>query len=131
MSVMTVTDSTFDAEVLQSKLPVLVEFTRQEKKKTGGTDDNASKKMDDILDALVDNYKDKVKFVRVEIKLDGDLKDSLNPVSSTKYYINLGPTLVFIKNGERAKDKDGAVIADVVGHHSKEQVVDWIGQMLT
>jgi hypothetical protein len=63
MSVMTVTDSTFDAEVLQSKLPVLVEFTK--------------------------------------------------------------------KNVGSAKDKDCAVIADVVGQQTKEQVADWIGQMLT
>lgn len=129
MSVITVTDSTFDAEVLQSKLPTLVEFTTRLKSKKDGTQ-NASAKMDVILDELASQYEGKVKFVRVEIELDQDLKDSLNPVSSTKYAINHGPTLVLINAGERAKDQDGSTVNDRVGLQTKDSLIALIDKLL-
>lgn len=129
MSVMTVTDSTFNAEVLQSTLPVVVEFTTRQKSKKDGTA-NASAKMDAVLDDLASQYDGKVKFVRVEIELDQDLNDTLNPVTSAKYEINNGPTLVLIKRGERAKDKDGSEIKDLVGYYLGGSVSKWIDQAL-
>ncbi|MFS2159961.1 thioredoxin family protein [Pseudomonas sp. Pseusp122] len=128
MSVITVTDSTFEAEVLQSAIPTVVEFTTRIKTNKSGAD-NASAKMDKTIDSLAASYAGTVKFVRVEIELDQDLKDTLNPSTSAKYEINHGPTLVLIKGGARAKDSSGTQVDDLVGNYTDEQVRTWVSRI--
>jgi thioredoxin-like negative regulator of GroEL len=128
MSVITVTDSTFEAEVLQSAIPTVVEFTTRIKTNRSGAD-NASAKMDKTIDDLATNYAGRIKFVRVEIELDQALKDTLNPLTSATYEINHGPTLVLIKDGARAKDSSGAQVDDLVGNNTSEQVSTWVSRI--
>ncbi|KPY54634.1 hypothetical protein ALP38_101366 [Pseudomonas amygdali pv. sesami] len=117
MSVITVTDATFQKEVLEaSKIkPVLVEFSTRAKENKQKLP-NASAKMDAVIDELDAVYAEQVKFVRVEIELDPDLKDTLNPVTSNMYAINHGPTTVLIKTVEE--------IAEIVGGYDRKYVED-------
>ncbi|OBS37440.1 hypothetical protein A9K79_22225 [Pseudomonas syringae pv. syringae] len=113
MSVMTVTDATFQQEVLEASKtkPVLVEFSTRGKENKQKLP-NASAKMDAVIDELAVAYAEKIKFVRVEIELGPDLKDTLNPVTSNTYAINHGPTTVLIK------------MAEIVGGYDKQYVED-------
>ncbi|SDW94670.1 hypothetical protein SAMN05444064_10972 [Pseudomonas syringae] len=113
MSVMTVTDATFQKEVLEASKtkPVLVEFSTKVKENRQKLP-NASAKMDAVIDELDAAYAEKIKFVRVEIELGPDLKDTLNPVTSNMYAINHGPTTVMIK------------MAEIVGFYDKKFVED-------
>ncbi|MDU8644554.1 thioredoxin [Pseudomonas syringae group sp. 26L6] len=117
MSVITVTDATFQKEVLEaSKIkPVLVEFSTRAKENKQKLP-NASAKMDAVIDELDAVYAEQVKFVRVEIELDPDFKDTLNPVTSNMYAINHGPTTVLIKTVEE--------IAEIVGGYDRKYVED-------
>ncbi|MGN2467880.1 thioredoxin family protein [Pseudomonas syringae] len=105
MSVMTVTDSTFQKDVIEASNQrlVVVEFSTNGKVSKRG-EENASARMDTIFNALEEKYAGKVSLVRVEIELDSHLKDSSNPVTSTQYQINHGPTMVFFKAGARARE---------------------------
>ncbi|WP_232924897.1 hypothetical protein [Pseudomonas syringae] len=70
-----------------------------------------------------EKYAVKVSLVRGEIELDSDLKDSLNPVTSTEYQINHGPTMVFFKGGARARE-------DLVGLQTKERMTQILDELL-
>ncbi|MFA1027075.1 MULTISPECIES: thioredoxin family protein [Pseudomonas syringae group] len=124
MSVMTVTDSTFQRDVIEASNQrlVVVEFSTKGKVSKRG-EENASARMDAIFDALEEKYAGKVSLVRVEIELDSDLKDSLNPVTSTEYQINHGPTMVFFKAGARARE-------DLVGQQTKERMTQTLDELL-
>ncbi|NAO54013.1 thioredoxin [Pseudomonas syringae] len=125
MSVMTVTDSTFQKDVIEAsnqKL-VVVEFSTKGKVNKRG-EENASARMDTVFNALEEKYALlNVSLVRVEIELDSDLKDSLNPVTSTEYQINHGPTMVFFKGGARARE-------DLVGLQTKERMTQILDELL-
>ncbi|MDC3736733.1 thioredoxin [Pseudomonas syringae pv. syringae] len=125
MSVMTVTDSTFQKDVIEAsnqKL-VVVEFSTKGKVNKRG-EENASARMDTVFNALEEKYALlNVSLVRVEIELDSDLKHSLNPVTSTEYQINHGPTMVFIKGGARARE-------DLVGLQTKERMTQILDELL-
>ncbi|MDF5776333.1 thioredoxin family protein [Pseudomonas fragariae (ex Marin et al. 2024)] len=121
MSVMTVTDSTFQKDVIEAsnqKL-VVVEFSTKVKVNKRG-EDNASARMDTIFNALEEKYAGKVSLVRVEIELDSHL----NPVTSTQYQINHGPTMVFFKAGARARE-------DLVGQQTKERMTQILDELLS
>ncbi|EKG35618.1 hypothetical protein Pav037_4199 [Pseudomonas syringae pv. avellanae str. ISPaVe037] len=124
MSVMTVTDSSFPKEVVEASHHrlVVVEFSTKGKVNKQGAE-NASARMDTIFDGLEADYADKVTLVRAEIELDADLKDSLNPLMTTEYAINHGPTLVFLKQGKRVRE-------DLVGQQTKEQMVKELDELL-
>ncbi|POP93432.1 thioredoxin [Pseudomonas syringae pv. syringae] len=120
MSVLTVTDSTFQKDVIEAsnqKL-VVVEFSTKVKVNKRG-EDNASARMDTIFNALEEKYAGKVSLVRVEIELDSHL----NPVTSTQYQINHGPTMVFFKAGARARE-------DLVGQQTKERMTQILDELL-
>ncbi|AAY39468.1 hypothetical protein Psyr_4438 [Pseudomonas syringae pv. syringae B728a] len=124
MSVLTVTDSTFQKNVIEASNQrlVVVEFSTKVKVNNRG-EDNASARMDTIFNALEEKYAGKVSLVRVEIKLDSDLEDSSNPVTSTQYQINHGPTMVFFKAGARARE-------DLVGQQTKERMTQILDELL-
>ncbi|MFA0926264.1 thioredoxin [Pseudomonas syringae pv. tagetis] len=124
LSVMTVTDSTFQKDVIEASNQrlVVVEFSTKGKVSKRG-EENASTRMDAIFDALEEKYAGKVSLVRVEIELDSDLKDSSNPVTSTEYQINHGPTMVFFNGGARARE-------DPVGQQTKERMTQILDELL-
>ncbi|KPX36354.1 Uncharacterized protein ALO70_04666 [Pseudomonas amygdali pv. eriobotryae] len=124
MSVITATDSTFQKEVVDASCHrlVAVEFSTKGKVSKRG-DQNASARMDAIFDALEEKYAEKVSLIRVEIELDSDLKDSLNPVTSNEYEINHGPTMVFFKDGKRVRE-------DLVGQQTRERMVQVLDELL-
>ncbi|MEE4305600.1 thioredoxin-like superfamily, group II member protein [Pseudomonas alliivorans] len=123
MSVETVTDSSFDEAVIKvsKKKLVVVEFSTKEKLNRRG-EPNASAKMDSVIDELYAYYAGKVVFCRVEIELDSDLKDTLNPDTSGTYGINHGPTMILVLNGKQA--------GELVGQQTRERMVQVIDDVL-
>lgn len=124
MSVLTVTDLTFRSEVIEGNRGQLiaVAFITQKRVDKEGRR-NASGKMDDLFRDLETDYAGKVKFVCVEIQLDESLKDSLNPLASVGYDIYHGPTVLFIRNAERARE-------NLVGLPTREQLTHILDELL-
>ncbi|MCD5984278.1 MULTISPECIES: thioredoxin family protein [Pseudomonas] len=123
MSVETVTDSSFDEAVIKAskKKLVVVEFSTKEKLNKRN-EPNASAKMDPVIDELSTHYGAKVVFCRIEIALDSDLKDTLNPTASGTYGINHGPTMILVLKGKRA--------GELVGQQTRERMVQVIDDVL-
>lgn len=94
-----VTDDSFEAEVLGSDLPVVVDFW--------ASWCAPCRAVSPILDQLAGDYAGKVKVVKV----DADA----NPRLATEYKITSLPTIAFVKNG--------AIVTSVVGARNK-QVLD-------
>jgi len=87
-----VTDETFDAEVLQSDLPVLVDFWAQWCM--------PCRMIAPILEELAEDYAGRLKIAKLEV-------DNA-PVSADKYKIVSIPTLMVFKGGEMVKQYVGA-----------------------
>ena len=79
-----VTDQNFEIEVVQSKLPVLVDFWAQWC--------GPCKAMTPILEDVAKHYDGKVKFVKLDV-------DS-NPATPPKFGIRGIPTLILFKDGQ-------------------------------
>lgn len=105
-NIVNVTDATFEAEVLQSDLPVLVDFWAEWC--------GPCKVIAPLLDQVADEYAGKLKVV----KLDVDSSKNTPP----KYGIRGIPTLMVFKNGV----PDGTK----VGGLSKEKLNAFIDSML-
>ncbi len=88
-----VTDSNFDKEVLQSTLPVLVDFWAPWC--------GPCRAIGPIIEELSELYAGKVKICKFDV-------DS-GSIVSAKYGIRAVPTLIFFKNGEVAHQTTGAV----------------------
>jgi len=87
-----VTDETFDAEVLQSDLPVLVDFWAQWCM--------PCRMIAPILEELAEDYAGRLKIAKLEV-------DNA-PASADKYKIVSIPPLMALKGGERVKQYVGA-----------------------
>lgn len=83
----------FEKEVLQSELPVIVDFYS----------DSCipCKQLSPILGDIEDDYEDKAKVVKVNINFDEELME--------KYEVMASPTLVFFKDGEEKGRTRGLV----------------------
>jgi len=79
-----VTDATFEAEVLNSDLPVLVDFSAEWC--------GPCRSLAPIVDELAGDYDGKVKFVKI------DIDESRQ--TPTNYGIMAVPTLILFKGGE-------------------------------
>ena len=86
-------ESNFDAEVLQSDLPVFVDFYADWC--------GPCKMMSPVIDKLAEEYEGKIKVGKVNVDENGDL--------AVKYGIMSIPNMVFFKNGEVAYRVVGAI----------------------
>jgi thioredoxin 1 len=101
-----ITDDTFDAEVLQSDKPVIVDFW--------ATWCGPCKMIAPILDEVASEMDGRVKITKLDV-------DS-NTKTAGKYNILSIPSLLFFKNGE--------LVDQVVGHIPKAQLVARLEKVL-
>jgi len=101
-----VTDASFEADVLQSKTPALVDFWAEWC--------GPCKMIAPILSEIADEYAGKIKICKVDV-------DS-NPEAAAKFNVRGIPTLLVFKNG--------AVEATKVGALSKGQLVEFVEGLL-
>jgi thioredoxin 1 len=95
-SYITLTADNFDTEVLQSDVPVLVDFW--------AAWCGPCRIMNPIIEELADTYADKAKVA----KLNVDDEDAL----ALQYHVMAIPTLIFFHKGERAETIEGVVSKD-------------------
>src|SRR5271157_5409464 len=101
-----VTDKTFGAEVLESAVPVLVDFW--------GDHCPACRQISPILRDLADAYDGRVRIVKVHA--------AENPCTSARYAIRAMPTVLVFSRGE--------VVGQLVGARPKAAFVEAIGRVL-
>lgn len=97
-----VTDSSFETDVLQSDIPALVDFWAEWC--------GPCKMIAPILDEISGEYAGKIKVCKVDV-------DS-NPETAAKFNVRGIPTLLVFKNG--------AVEATKVGALSKSQLIEFV-----
>ena len=100
--IVSTTDASFDADVLNSDLPVLVDFWAEWC--------GPCKMIAPILDELAISHGDKLKICKVNI--------DENPQSPTKFGVRGIPTMLLFKNGQLQATKVGAL--------PKQALADWI-----
>ena len=100
MATVTGTDQNFDAEVLKSDKPVLVDFW--------AVWCGPCKIVKPVVEKLADEYKDKVKVVEVDV--------DQNQQVSGMYGIMSIPTLMFFKAGQPVKTMIGAQGEEALRH---------------
>ncbi|MFV8818063.1 thioredoxin TrxA [Haliea sp. E17] len=101
-----VSDATFDAEVLSSDLPVLVDFWAEWC--------GPCKMIAPVLDEIADEYAGKLKVVKVDV--------DANPEIPPKFGIRGIPTLIIFKGGSAEATKVGAL--------SKTQLADFVKEVV-
>ncbi|MEK8019733.1 MAG: thioredoxin TrxA [Candidatus Parabeggiatoa sp.] len=101
-----VTDDTFKNEVLEAKIPVLVDYWAEWC--------GPCKMIAPVLNEIASEYVDKLKIVKLNI--------DENPGTPPKYGIRGIPTLILFKNGEVEATKVGAL--------SKSQLATFIDSNL-
>jgi thioredoxin 1 len=101
-----ITDDTFDAEVLQSSTPVLVDFWAEWC--------GPCKQIAPALQAISEELGDQLVIAKLNI--------DNNPKAPTKYGVRGIPTLIMFKNGQPASVKIGAL--------PKNKLQEWIQSSL-
>ena len=105
-SVVHVTESNFEEEVVKSDVPVLVDFWAEWC--------GPCKMIAPILDEIAKEYGEKLKICKIDV-------DS-NPEIAPKFGIRGIPTLIMFKDGNAESTKVGAV--------SKSQLVEFVDEII-
>lgn len=95
-------DASFEADVLQSDVPVLVDFWAEWC--------GPCKMIAPVLDAISEEYEGKLKVVKIDVDANSD--------SPAKFGVRGIPTLILFKNGSAEATKVGAL--------SRAQLVEFI-----
>lgn len=103
---MIVNNDNFKAEVLESKVPVVIDFFAEWC--------GPCKMFGPIFESVAEDYEDKVKFVKVNI--------DQSPEIAEKYFVMSIPTLKFIENEE--------VKGTFVGAMSPDELEEWVDERL-
>ena len=104
MGILQSTDKTFDEDVIESKLPVLVDFWAEWC--------GPCKMIAPALEELDEELGEKMKIVKVDV--------DTNSQTAMKYAIRSIPTLIIVKGG--------TVVAQHIGAASKAQIESFINQ---
>lgn len=107
MATAQVSDTTFEAEVLKSSEPVLVDFFAEWC--------GPCKAMAPALEAVASELKGKVKIVKVDV--------DQNPSVTTNYGVQAMPTLLLFKDGKVAAQHTGAIV-------QKKKLEDWLNESI-
>jgi thioredoxin 1 len=105
-NVLTVTDNNFNDEVLNSKLPVLIDFWAEWCA--------PCRLIAPIVEEIADEYKDKLTVAKVDV--------DNNPQVSMNYGIRSIPTLLIFK--------DGKPVETIIGAIPKKEIVDKITPLM-
>ncbi|MCY4263356.1 MAG: thioredoxin TrxA [Gammaproteobacteria bacterium] len=114
-SIVQVTDSSFDQDVLQSESPVLVDFW--------ASWCGPCKMIAPIVEQVATEYDGKLKVCKLDV--------DANPETAAKYGIRGIPALVMFNDGaQMTKDKEGAEVQPKVGALSKTQLSEYIDKLI-
>lgn len=106
MSVNSVSDSTFEKDVLESSVPVLVDFW--------ASWCGPCRQVAPVLEELAKDLNDKITILKMNV--------DENPETPTVYQVRSIPTLMLFKEGK--------VAGTMVGAHPKSKLADWVNEEL-
>jgi thioredoxin 1 len=101
-----INDTDFESEVLKSSIPVLVDFWAPWC--------GPCKSIAPVLDQLAEEYKGKIKFVKLNVED--------NPRTPTKYSVRSIPNLIVFKGG--------ADVDRVIGAVPKDQIIEILNKLV-
>lgn len=107
MSIVNLSSENFDEEVINSDLPVLVDFYAEWC--------GPCKMIAPIIDEAAENYAGKLKVAKLNI-------DEAQELAGTHGVMSI-PTIIFFKNGEKVEENTGAL--------DKEQLDELIQKIIT
>ena len=106
MTVQSIDEKNFETEVINSELPVLIDFW--------AVWCGPCKEIAPILDEINNEINKKIKIVKINI--------DESPNISSKYGVQSIPTLIILKKGE--------IVATKVGSSLKSDILSWIGSVI-